>query len=83
MPADRVSQFGILRIDESGRVVEFVEKPRGDSRSLRSLEAPPALLERFSMPAWEKLTASRNLAKGSMRRTMPSCWTSSRRYRAT
>lgn len=51
VPADRVSQFGILRIDESGRVVEFVEKPRGDHRRLHSLEAPPALLERFGMPA--------------------------------
>jgi glucose-1-phosphate adenylyltransferase len=50
VPSDRVSQVGILRLDESGRVVEFVEKPKGDARALRALEAPRPLLEKFQVP---------------------------------
>src|SRR5262245_5693932 len=53
VPAEQVSQFGILRIDESGRVLEFLEKPRRDPELLRPLEAPGPLLEKFGMPDGE------------------------------
>jgi glucose-1-phosphate adenylyltransferase len=50
VPYDRINQLGILRIDETGRVVEFVEKPRGDQESVRGLEAPRRLLENYNLP---------------------------------
>ncbi len=50
VPADRVSSFGILRIDDQGRVVEFVEKPKGPPESLRYLEAPRQLVAKFDVP---------------------------------
>jgi len=53
VPADQVSQFGILRIDESGRVLEFLEKPKKDPDLLRPLEAPRALLEKFDVAEGE------------------------------
>jgi len=51
VPYERIRHLGILRIDESGRVVEFVEKPKGDRVSVRSLEAPRPLLEKYNLPA--------------------------------
>ena len=50
VPYERVSGLGILRIDGSRRVVEFVEKPKGDRESLKSLAAPPELLENYNLP---------------------------------
>ncbi len=51
VPYERIKHFGILRIDESARVVEFVEKPKGDLPSVRSLMAPGPLLEKYNLPA--------------------------------
>jgi glucose-1-phosphate adenylyltransferase len=42
---EEVSGFGIVRLDDSGRVVGFVEKPRTDEQ-LRPVETPPEWLER-------------------------------------
>ena len=50
VPFERVSQLGILRIDSTGRVVEFVEKPKGDLASMRSLAAPEQLLAKYNLP---------------------------------
>src|SRR5690242_7542113 len=47
LPVDReqVSGFGVVRVDDAGRVVGFVEKPKADAQ-LAPVETPPAWLER-------------------------------------
>jgi glucose-1-phosphate adenylyltransferase len=42
---EEVSGFGIVALDDAGRVVGFVEKPRTDEQ-LRPVETPPEWLER-------------------------------------
>ncbi len=49
---EQASAFGILKIDETGRIVEFCEKPK-TSDMLDEMESPPEVLERlgFSDPS--------------------------------
>jgi glucose-1-phosphate adenylyltransferase len=42
---DQASELGILRLDDAGRVVEFVEKPKTDE-ALDRMRTPPEWLER-------------------------------------
>lgn len=44
VPREECSEFGILRIDENGNIVEFVEKPKEDSL-LADLEVSKTLFE--------------------------------------
>ena len=44
VPRERARNLGIMRIDTSGRVLEFVEKPGDDDSKMRGLEAPESLL---------------------------------------
>ncbi len=46
VPVDRASAFGLMQIDDSGRVVDFVEKPE-DPDVLRRLTVPPSTLARL------------------------------------
>ena len=45
VPRSQVSGFGIVRVDDAGRVAGFVEKPKTDEQ-LRPVETPAAWLER-------------------------------------
>ena len=44
VPRERARNLGIMRIDDSGRVLEFVEKPGDDDAKMHGLEAPESLL---------------------------------------
>jgi len=41
---DRVSEFGVMKVDASGRIVEFKEKPR-DSDSVEAMRVPEEVFE--------------------------------------
>lgn len=45
---DRAGALGIMKIDDSGTVLAFVEKPKTEER-LRALEAPPELVARCGL----------------------------------
>ncbi len=49
VPKARVSQLGILQIDDTGTVVRFVEKPGQNEELLKTLEAPAKLVEDFGL----------------------------------
>lgn len=49
VPLERARELGILEIDDSDRIVRFVEKPGGDDELLRSLAAPPRVVARFGL----------------------------------
>jgi glucose-1-phosphate adenylyltransferase len=44
LPCDekRASAFGLMKIDEEGRVIEFAEKPKGDA--LKSMQVDTTVL---------------------------------------
>jgi glucose-1-phosphate adenylyltransferase len=45
VPRDRVEGFGLVRLDESGRIEGFIEKPQDDG-ALAPFETPPGWMER-------------------------------------
>jgi len=46
--ADEIAQFGAVRVDDAGRVLEFREKP-GDAPARAGMEASPELLQRHGV----------------------------------
>jgi glucose-1-phosphate adenylyltransferase len=46
--ADEISEFGAIRVDQAGRVVEFREKPK-TAEARDGMEASPRLLARFGV----------------------------------
>jgi glucose-1-phosphate adenylyltransferase len=50
VPAEQTPQFGILRQNESGRVLGFVEKPKTDAER-SPVRTPAGWLERLGIPA--------------------------------
>ena len=50
VPKEEASAFGVMKIDETGRIVDFLEKPK-DPDVLESLVVPRATLERLGFPA--------------------------------
>jgi glucose-1-phosphate adenylyltransferase len=46
VPADQAGAFGVMKIDDSGRIVDFVEKPR-DPAQVEDLIVPVEALERL------------------------------------
>jgi glucose-1-phosphate adenylyltransferase len=50
VPRSQVSGFGIMRIDESGRVIGFVEKPQTDE-ALAPMWTSPEWMKRFGIEA--------------------------------
>jgi glucose-1-phosphate adenylyltransferase len=55
--AEEIAEFGAVRVDESGRVVEFREKP-GTEEARAGMEASPELLERSGVGADRPYLAS-------------------------
>ena len=53
VPRSQVSGFGIVRVDDSGRVVGFVEKPKTDEQ-LRPVETPVGWLERRGLSGGDR-----------------------------
>ena len=49
VPRDQASSFGLMKIDDSGRIVDFVEKPQ-DPAVLEDLVVPRKTLERLGFP---------------------------------
>jgi glucose-1-phosphate adenylyltransferase len=56
-PAADIAHFGAVRVDPSGRIVEFREKPKTDERRA-GMEAGPELLARYGIPADRPYLAS-------------------------
>jgi glucose-1-phosphate adenylyltransferase len=50
VPREEASAFGVMKIDETGRVVDFIEKPQ-DPELLADLVVPRDTLERLGFPA--------------------------------
>jgi len=50
VPREVARSLGILRIDDQGRVLEFVEKPGQNDRLFDGLEAPPEVLKKLLVP---------------------------------
>jgi glucose-1-phosphate adenylyltransferase len=50
VPRSQVSGFGVVRVDDRGRVVDFVEKPKTDEQ-LKPVETPAEWLERRGVAA--------------------------------
>jgi glucose-1-phosphate adenylyltransferase len=48
--AEEASAFGIVRLDDTGRVVDFVEKPQ-TPEALQAVRTPPEWIERHGIPA--------------------------------
>ena len=49
MPQDQVAGFGLVRVDDSGRVIGFVEKPKRDDQ-LPPFETPASYIESQGVP---------------------------------
>ena len=49
VPREEASAFGVMKIDDTGRIVDFREKPT-DSAALDDLVVPQAILERLGFP---------------------------------
>ena len=49
VPREEASAFGVMKIDETGRIVDFIEKPM-DPELLEDLVVPRATLERLGFP---------------------------------
>lgn len=54
---DEIAEFGAVRVDAEGRIVEFREKPK-TAEARAGMEASPELLERFGAPAGKPYLAS-------------------------
>jgi len=54
---DEISDFGAVRVDDSGRIVEFREKPK-NAEQRAGMEVPPELLERRDLKADRPYLAS-------------------------
>ncbi len=54
VPKKEASAFGVMKIDDSGRIVDFVEKP-SDPELLNDLVVPQDTLERLGFPPRENL----------------------------
>jgi len=55
--AEQIVEFGAVRVDETGRVVEFREKPK-TAEALAGMEMAPALMEKYGIPADQPYLAS-------------------------
>ena len=55
--AEEIGGFGAVRVDESGRIVEFREKPRGEEQRA-GMEVSPSQLERHGVAATKPYLAS-------------------------
>ena len=51
IPPDSASEFGLLKADKDGRIVEFREKPTGETLEGMRASIPPRLIERRRAPA--------------------------------
>lgn len=54
VPKDQAGDYGVMKIDDDGRIVDFVEKPR-DPSQLSELTASPATLTRLGFESREDL----------------------------
>lgn len=54
VPREEASAFGVMKIDSTGRIVDFIEKPE-DPELLADLVVPRATLERLGFPAKDGL----------------------------
>lgn len=50
VPADQVSQFGVMKVDSGGRIVRFEEKPT-QPQVIEDMEAPKEVFDRFGIRA--------------------------------
>ena len=54
VPKEEAGAFGVMKIDETGRIVDFVEKP-SDPEVVQGLVVPRATLERLGFPPGDGL----------------------------
>ena len=51
MDEERASAFGLMKIDDTGRIIDFAEKPKGDAlKSMQVIRSVPSI---FKALAWK------------------------------
>ena len=57
VPPEQASRFGIVKINDEGRIIDFIEKPQNPD-ALSALESPVKAFEQFNIPPANQLLGS-------------------------